>query len=101
MSTDTSNDLALVRFIPNNQRHAPRCASIHQHLRGADDDRFRDIRIGKRNSFDSCGRRDDDRPADEEMQRLRAFLLGCLLSPELERPSLGCGLAVAGGGVAG
>ena len=65
--------LALLVFIPDDERNSARSFSVDENLRGAYDDRFGNGGIGERNSLDARRRGDDQRASHKEMQRLRNF----------------------------
>ena len=65
--------LALLVFIPDDERNSARSFSVDENLGGAYDDRFSDGWIGQRNALDARRRRDDQRASHKEMQRLRNF----------------------------
>ena len=65
--------LALIGFVPEQQGDAAGSFAVDEHLVGADHDGLGNRRIRERDALDSGRRSDDQRAADEQVQRLRYF----------------------------
>ena len=62
--------LALICFVPDQQRHATWLASIDEYLRRAYDDSFCNFGIGKRHALNPGRRSDHQRTTYKQMQHL-------------------------------